>query len=263
MNKSKNDRKKKLKQILNFSKKKKIKSLYTSKYYGNSNELLGLENLNHFKIFTKFKSEDLLNKNFILELNEVKNLLKKDSPTLMLDGFEKLSPKKALKIYDILLYLKKNKKIDRFGYSIYFFKDLKKICKNFKPDILQCPYSVIDRRLEKKSLLKYLKFNKIEVHVRSIFLQGLLIADPLKLPKKFLKWEKIFQKISKSMSYHQVSNLSGCLNFVQNNKYIDQILIGVDNIKQLKEISNVKINKKIKYPNIFSINEKLINPSKW
>lgn len=263
MNKSKNDRKKKLKQILNFSKKKNIKALYTSKYYGNSNKLLGFENLHHFKIFTKFKSEDLLNKKFILELNEVKNILKKDPPILMLDGFEKLSPKKALKIYDILLYLKKNKKIDRFGYSIYLFKDLKKICKNFKPDILQCPYSIIDRRLEKKSLLKYLKFNKIEVHVRSIFLQGLLVVDPLKLPKKFLKWKKIFQKFSKSMSDHQVSNLSGCLNFVQNNKYIDQILIGVDNIKQLKEISNVKTNKKIKYPNIFSKNEKLINPSKW
>ena len=65
------------------------------------------------------------------------------------------------------------------------------------------------------------------------------------------------------MSHHQVSNLSGCLNFVQNNKYIDQILIGVDNIKQLKEITNVKTNKKIKYPNICSKNEKLINPSKW
>jgi aryl-alcohol dehydrogenase-like predicted oxidoreductase len=263
MNKSKNDRKKKLKQILNFSKKKNIKALYTSKYYGNSNKLLGFENLHHFKIFSKFKSEDLLNEKFILELDKVRNTLGKNTIILMLDGFEKLSVNKALKVYDIIIKLKKNKYISKFGYSIYDFKNLQKICKNFKPDILQCPYNVIDRRLEQKGLLEYLKFNKIEVHVRSIFLQGLLIADPSRLPKKFLKWKKIFQIFKNKMSYYQISNLEGCLNFIEKNRCIDKILIGIDNDIQLKEILDAKYNKKIKFPNIYIKNEKLIDPSKW
>jgi aryl-alcohol dehydrogenase-like predicted oxidoreductase len=263
MNKSKNDRKKKLKQILNFSKKKNIKALYTSKYYGNSNKLLGLENLDHFKIFSKFKSEDLLDEKFILELDKVRNILGKKTVILMLDGFEKLSVKKALIVYDILTQLKKKKYISKFGYSIYSFKNLKKICKKFKPDILQCPYSVIDRRLEQKGLLEYLKFDKIEVHVRSIFLQGLLITDPSRLPKKFLKWKKNFLIFRNKMSYYQISNIEGCLNFVEKNRYIDKILIGVDNIIQLKEILDVKYSKKIKFPNIHVKNEKLIDPSKW
>lgn len=263
MNKSNKNRKDKLKKILEYSKKNRVKALYTSKYYGDSNKILASENLNFFEIYTKFKSDDLFNTKFILEINKVKKIFKKDNLTLMLDGFEKLTSKQAFNIYEILQDLKRKKHISKFGYSIYVFKNLKKICKYFKPDIIQCPYSIIDRRLEEKKLLQYLKYKKIEVHVRSIFLQGLLIIDPLRLPKKFLKWKKNFLIFKKQMSSYEISNVSGCLNFVQNNKYIDKILIGVDDIGQLKEIINIKSNKKIKFPNIFVRNKKLIDPSEW
>ena len=57
------------------------------------------------------------------------------------------------------------------------------------------------------------------------------------------------------------------LNFVYQNKISNQILIGIDNEKQLKQIAKIKIYKKkikpktsIYYQNK---NEKLINPNKW
>ena len=78
MNKSNLNKKKKLKQILNFSKQIGIRSLYTSKYYGNANKFLEFENLNFFKIFAKFKSKDLLKKFFIKDLEKVKKTLKKN-----------------------------------------------------------------------------------------------------------------------------------------------------------------------------------------
>ena len=56
----------------------------------------------------------------------------------MLDRFENLKNRERSKIYNILLDLKKDKKINRFGYSIYSFKNLKKICNQFKPNVLQC-----------------------------------------------------------------------------------------------------------------------------
>ena len=77
MNKFRFNRIKKLKQVLNFSKKKKIQTLYTSKYYGDSNRLLGNENLDSFKIITKFKCNDLLKSDFKLELNNQKKILRK------------------------------------------------------------------------------------------------------------------------------------------------------------------------------------------
>lgn len=263
LNQYNSNKKKKLKQILNFSKKKQIDSLYTSKYYGNANKFLATENLNYFKIYLKFKSQDLLKKFFSKELEKIKRKLKKKDLVLILDGFENLKNRERLKIYNILLDLKKNKKINRFGYSIYSFKNLKKICHKFKPNILQCPYNVIDRRLEEKKLLQFLKINKIEVHVRSIFLQGLLILHYSKHSRKFSKWKKFFKKFDDQIQHYKTSNLNGCLNFIEKNKYIDKILLGVNNLDQLKEICSFKYNEKIKFPNIYVKDERLINPSKW
>ena len=257
------NKKNELKKILNFSKKKGIKSLHTSKYYGKANKFLASENLKFFKIFAKFKSKDLINRNFLKNFDKVKNELRNNDLTLMLDGFEKCNSKLKAKIYNFLLDLKKKKIINKFGYSIYSFKNLKKICAKFKPNILQCPYNVVDRRLEEKKLLQFLKINKIEIHVRSIFLQGLLIPHYSKLPKKFLKWKKNFKIFQEQMSDYKISNLNGCLNFILKNNYIDKILVGVDNINQLKEIINTKLDNKIKFPIINIKDEKLINPSKW
>ena len=257
------NKKKKLKQILNFSKKKGINSIYSSKYYGNANKFLATENLNYFKLYIKFKSQDLLKKNFLEDFEKMKKKLKKNNLILMLDRFENLKKRERLKIYNILLDLKKDKKINKFGYSIYSFKNLKKICHEFKPNILQCPYNVIDRRLEEKKLLQFLKINKIEIHVRSIFLQGLLILHYSKHSRKFLKWKKIFKKFDDQIQHYKISNLDWCLNFIEKNKYINKILLGVDNIDQLREICSFKNNGKIKFPKMYVKDEKLINPSKW
>ena len=76
-NKSHTYKRKKLRQILIFSKKKKIRSLYTSKYYGNANHFLKSENLKNFNIYLKYKPKDLLNSKFIYDLNKKKDILKK------------------------------------------------------------------------------------------------------------------------------------------------------------------------------------------
>ncbi len=263
LNQHNSNKKKKLRQILNFSKKKGINSIYSSKYYGNANKFLATENLDYFKLYIKFKSQDLLKKNFLEDFEKMKKKLKKNNLILMLDRFENLKNRERLKIYNILLDLKKDKKINRFGYSIYSFKNLKKICHQFKPNILQCPYNVIDRRLEEKKLLQFLKINKIEIHVRSIFLQGLLILHYSKHPRKFLNWKKIFKKFDDQIQHYKISNLDWCLNFIEKNKYINKILLGVDNIDQLREICSFKNNGKIKFPKMYVKDEKLINPSKW
>ena len=181
----------------------------------------------------------------------------------MLDGFENLNDDMASKVYQLIFYLKKKNFIKKFGYSVYSFKNLKKICKIFRPDIVQFPYNILDRRLEKNNLISYLKTKKIEIHVRSIFLQGVLLQKISELPKYFLKWKKILNKFNNQMNKCNVSNLEGCINFVLRNKYIDKVLIGVDHVDQLKQILKVKKNKKIIFPQFVIKNQELINPSKW
>ena len=263
MNTLKIDKKKELKKIIVYSKKKKINHLYTSKYYGSANKFLASENVKIFNIITKFKKKDMLKKNFDSELNKFKEILQVDKISIMIDGFEKFNKEVSLKVYKKLIKLKNKKIISKFGFSIYSFKNIDKICKTYKPDIIQCPYNIIDRRLEKKGLIKFFSKNKIEIHVRSIFLQGLLLSKPSELPKKFLRWKKIFENFYEQMKYQKYTNLEGCLNFVTKNNKINKVLIGINDLNQLKEIISVKCHKKIKFPNIIVKNEKLINPAKW
>ena len=66
------------------------------------------------------------------------------------------------------------------------------------------------------------------------------------------------------INYTRLSRLEGCLNFVNNVKGVDRVLIGVDNFKQFQEITNIKYKNKLKFPKYLqSKDQKLINPNLW
>ena len=149
-----------------------------------------------------------------------------------------------------------------FNGEIYNFKKLKKTVKDFCPDIIQCSYNIFDTRLYEKNLIKIIKRKKIKVHARSIFLQGLLLCDYDTIPSKFSKWRNMFDRWEEWIKLNKVSKLEACINFVINDRNIDKIIIGVKDIKELKDILKTRKNKK-EYPSFFFKNDNLINPSKW
>ena len=93
--------------------------------------------------------------------------------------------------YKELIKLKKEKLL-KVGFSIYTIKDLTLVLSNFKVDIIQCPINIFDKRFEKSGLLK--KKKNIELHARSIFLQGLLLQNTKNIPNNLIII-KIFLKM--------------------------------------------------------------------
>ena len=73
----------------------------------------------------------------------------------------------------ILYKLKKDNIIKKIGISIYDFTILKKVISKFNIDVIQLPYNLVDRRIEKFKKL-FIK-NKIQIYARSIFLQGTIL----------------------------------------------------------------------------------------
>ena len=65
--------------------------------------------------------------------------------------------------------------LEKIGASIYSNNEIKYLLKNYKMSIIQLPSNIFDRRLKNLGWEKILKKNKIEIHVRSIFLQGLFL----------------------------------------------------------------------------------------
>ena len=153
-------------------------------------------------------------------------------------------------------------KIKKIGLSIYDFEKAIKILKKFKFDIIQCPYNVIDRRLDKKNYINFFKKKKIEIHVRSIFLQGLLLMK--NRPKKFKKWIKIFDLWDQVIKRGNFKPESHAINFVLKNKIINKIVIGFENSHQLMKVfmNYKKLN--CNYSNKIKSNDlNLINPNNW
>ena len=83
---------------------------------------------------------------------------------------------------------------------------LEEILKIFKPDIIQCPINIFDNRLTKNNFLKRFSDKGIEIHARSIFLQGLLLQDGNKIPE--IKNYKIKSVIKGDQKISEISAAS-------------------------------------------------------
>ncbi len=269
---TKNFTKKESHKILKTCYLKKIRHLDTSIDYENSLKKISSFKYKDWQITTKIDPKKLnfsSEHNLYLSLERQILLFKKKSSqktikNLLIRNADIMQTSKGKILFKVLKKIKKKKLIINFGYSIYNFKNLKRIINNYKPDLIQCPYNLFDRRIENVKIKDLLKKKKIKIQVRSIFLQGVLLKKIDQLPKFFHKWKKFFMNLNKIAKINNLTNLSLCFNFVNNNKDIDEILIGVQNNIELKQILNIKMKKKININhNLFRPSSRLIDPTKW
>ena len=121
--------------------------------------------------------------NFNDIINQIENFKKKINRNKIYSIlFHNLNDLKKKKNVELFLRLKKNKKkynISKVGFSVNSFINLEKFLKKLNPDIIQVPFSIMDRRVLHPKYQKIFKEKKIEVHIRSIFLRGLLVKKKI------------------------------------------------------------------------------------
>ena len=258
---------KEIDKIKDFVKKKKLSYFDTSQNYGSAEKIIGGFNINNLKVVTKFKLpknkkniENLLPK---LVLNSLKKTcVKKIYALLFHDPHDAFGP--DIKIYiKTLKYLKNKGLIKYYGVSLYDPKDLKKILKLWKPDIVQVPVNILDQRFIKKKIIMLLKNKKIKIMARSCFLQGILIDENF-IKSKFFKFEKKLNTFFKWCELNKISKTKACIDFIKQNFYIDYLIVGFNDVYQLEKIYNqFHSNNKI-IPTYFKSNiQKLIDPRQW
>ena len=168
------------------------------------------------------------------------------------------------KIITKLEELKKRKLINKVGVSVYKLNNLEKIIRKNRVDIVQFPLSVFDLRFTNIKFLKELKKKKIEIFIRSIFLQGTIFLSEDKIKKIFGKKAKKIIKFKKDFNNDKDKMINYCLSFVKKFKYINGVIVGVNNSENLLQVT--KRNKIIKIDaiNKYSIrNEKILIPYNW
>jgi aryl-alcohol dehydrogenase-like predicted oxidoreductase len=160
--------------------------------------------------------------------------------------------------------LKEHKLVGKIGISIYHPEELDPILKKFSIDIVQAPFNILDRRLLTSGWLKKLHQMEIEVHVRSVFLQGLLLMDDNTRPDNFSRWQPLWDDWKNWLDKEGLTPVQACLSFVFSQPDIDRIIVGIDSIEQFNEIL-FSINNKIPsfLEQIMTDDMDLIIPSRW
>jgi aryl-alcohol dehydrogenase-like predicted oxidoreductase len=154
--------------------------------------------------------------------------------------------------------------VKKIGISLYKSDDIIKIIEKAKPDIIQLPLNVLDQRFIQDGSLKYLKNNNIEVHARSVFLQGLLLMPSKKIPIYFKKWFHILDEWKKICFENNINNLDAALNFVLKQNYVDYCLIGIENLEQLENCIFASKNRQIlDFSKLACKDKDLLNPFNW
>ena len=256
---------KELIKIFNLAHQSNILHFDTASVYGNAEKRLGDLANNKSKIITKISHNT---KRYSLE-NQVQNSLKnlkreKIYGCLFHDSDELIN---NMDLWNNLLRFKESSVFEKIGFSVYEPKTLVKLIDcGLIPDIIQLPYSILDKKFE--PYFPLLKQKGIEIHSRSIYLQGLYFKNTNKLPTKLKKLKPVLDYINKKCEEEDISISSLCFNFIKSNKNIDFAVIGVENHFQLLDIINFKkknhYNKKIKnLNNAFHFDKNLLNPSNW
>ena len=261
-------KKNEIESILKFAKISGIDTIDTAISYQSSEQYLGDIGVNNFNLITKLPEVPNNCENLRVwitkQIQKSLNFLKvKSLSGVLLHKPIQLLDKDKKDLWNILIDLKKNGIIKKIGYSIYTPDELEKLWSLYKPDLVQAPYNIFDRRLETSGWLTRMSDKKVEIHIRSIFLQGLLLMNEKSRPKKFKKWPLVWSKWDNWLKENDSTSVQAAVSFALSDSRISRVVVGVDNLKQFKDIIN-SANNIYPFPESFHITDtKLLNPSEW
>lgn len=233
--------------ILSCAHHNKITTLDTAAAYGDSEKILGdiltAKSDFAFKIITKtlpIRQKNITEEQIRLfekTFNQsLEKLQKENLYGVMIHDSTDLIADNSNIIFEKLLQIKAQKKVTKIGCSFYNPDDLFKILEKFDLDLVQIPLNLFDQRFIDSGAIEYLKKKKIEIYVRSVFLQGLLLAPTQKLDLINMSHVKIhIDKMDEICLQNQIDRISLIISFLK--KMSDcYFVMGFQNTVELQEI---------------------------
>jgi aryl-alcohol dehydrogenase-like predicted oxidoreductase len=135
-----------------------------------------------------------------------------------------------------LASLKERGLIAAAGVSIYDPGELEALWPVWRPDIVQVPCSVLDRRVIASGWLQKLAHHGVRVHLRSLFLQGVLLMPASQRPAFFSRWSALLDRWLAWCAQRGESPLQAALGFACSLPGVECAVVGADSVGQLEEI---------------------------
>lgn len=259
-----------IKDIIKTAREKNIDLVDTAIVYGDSEKIIGKIGILEFKFVTKLPplpKIEVTNISFWVE-EQIKLSLKrigiKSLYGLLIHRAADLVGTKGEKIVNALNNLKSRGLVKKIGVSIYDPSELEKLTKQINVDIVQAPLNIIDQRLINSGWLSKLYKADVEVHIRSVFLQGLLLMSEQNRPHKFNRWKNLWKMWHEWLNDNRITSLEATLRYALSIKEISKVIVGVDSKNQLEQIVISSDGILPKIPLELCTNDvNLLNPSNW
>ncbi len=138
--------------------------------------------------------------------------------------------------FNHLMTQKQLGKVKKIGVSVYTPAQLSYCFDHYPLDVVQLPFNLLDQRFLHTGWLDKLKKSGIEIHCRSVFLQGLLFMEKSQLDDYFNPYLPALEKISQKAKALKIPMITLALAIVCQQSNIDKIIVGCCNKTQLHEI---------------------------
>lgn len=227
--------------ILDYASQAGIDTLDTAAAYGDSEQVLGETGVAGWRVVSKvppLPNDSVNGREWVVgHVRRSLERLRVDRlDGLLLHNASDMLKAQGKSIAAGLQEVKAEGRVGRIGYSIYSPQPLAALIEVMPPDLVQAPFNVFDQRLARSGWLGRLVESGAEVHVRSVFMQGLLLMVPEKRPPAFDKWREHWQRWDAVVAGRSEQALALCLGFVRAQPGISRVVVGVENQEHLQQL---------------------------
>ena len=257
-------------EIIGLARQAGVDTIDTAIAYGDSEACLGEVGIGNFRVVTKLPPmpDDILDITAWAR-DQIKGSLDRLGVAsvygLLLHRADQLLRNQGQELATALQNAKQDGLVAKVGVSIYDPEQLAAVMTVCRPDIVQAPLNLLDRRLEASGWLQRLHDSGVEVHTRSAFLQGLLLMNKAAMPPRFDRWRAIWDAWHAWLDAHDVSATRACIQYPLSLHQVDRVVVGVSSTAEfqmlLSDAAVVAVPTDL--PNLACTDPDLINPSNW
>jgi aryl-alcohol dehydrogenase-like predicted oxidoreductase len=259
-------------QILRVASRQNVDLLDTAPAYGPSEGLIGdaLEDIPlQFEIVTKTPrwGPDATYREGDARKAVMRSLERLRQPRLaglLVHDLTDLRRSTAATLFTELLALRDEGLVGRVGASVYSPEEAGWLLDRFDVGIIQAPFNVLDRRLLVTGTLDRIVRQGIELHIRSIFLQGLLLTPASDLPPGLAPFGPLLDAFREAAASAGLSPTAASLAYAASTSGPHRAIVGVASASQLEEC--VRLFRPVPGLDLSTIESDdldLIDPRRW
>lgn len=163
-----------------------------------------------------------------------------------------------------LLALREQGLVGKLGVSVYEPAALDAARRALPVELVQLPLNVLDQRFLADHAIERLAADGVEVHVRSIFLQGLLLMEPSALPLGLARAEPHLHAFRQRCESAGVAPLAGALGFAAGVEGLRSVIVGINSPAELEGcLAATRELPELDYADLAVGDPAIIDPRTW